>query len=193
MSNKVTGGLPSLSPEKRNDVDTLIEGREKSRASLLRSVSCDLATTAPDGSIDTTNGQAQLGFPLTSGQLRRRLSRCNPNLIFELSKSDSTKYGIYICQNVYDPIAMQSEYKKVFLLGMESGVSPEFSVRHHEEKVVPKEDGEGWEKIKVFVKETRGWRTVLARLLRIGVINEPQIRKNFDFSRDSANWKSLTT
>jgi hypothetical protein len=79
---------------------------------------------------------------------------------------------------------------------MERKLSPEFSVRHSKVEHVPDPDVSGhWQKVQTFVDETRGWRTVLARLLHAKLITEPQINRYFGsfMTRDSKNWQSLTT
>jgi hypothetical protein len=143
------------------------------------------ASDVRDGETDTSVLEAQIGRPLTSLQLEQRLKKCNSSLYFERAIADPTKTGIYQIR----------EGQKFFLLGMEAGYMPEFSVRHVETEKVPDTeiDGATVERRK-FVSETRGWRTVLARLLRNGLVTVGQIEQYFQVSsgRSSQTWQLYT-
>lgn len=180
---KVTAGIPSLTPAKRQAIDTTVRTRAQTEILLSEKLRKDSDTVAPDGGIPTTSAEAQLGRPLFAAQVCERLRRCNSNFYFEVSKHDSTKMGIYILEPA----------GKRHICGMEAGIMPEFSVRHTRYEEVPL-DGE-IKKILTFADETRGWRTVLARLLRARLITEAQVQQHFapTKGRDSKNWQQLTT
>ena len=181
---RMTAGLPGLLPDKRRRLDTVMRTRDTDGRNLQEQYLRDFETTAPDNGRSTTSLEQQLGRPLTSRQVIDRLKRMNPRLHFEPSLSDSTKMGIYL------PV----EGSKRFICGMERGYMPEFSVRHAEEVEIPSPDLDGTKKkVNRIVRETRGWRTVLARLIRAGLVRIPDCERNFNFSHDSANWKGLTT
>ena len=50
-----------------------------------------------------------------------------------------------------------------------------------------------WEEHMEFVGEVRGWRTILARLIRAGIIGQAAAEKEFEVykGRDSKNWQTL--
>jgi hypothetical protein len=189
---KVSAGNPSLLPERRRQIELSLRTRDHDRRNLQIKVANDAASVAPDGDLDTTSLERQLGQPLSSAQIIQRLERCNPDLHFEPSFSDHTKMGIYLIENRPDPVTGKPPWKR-FICGFERGFSPEFSVRHFKTERVPDPDFRGnWQEIKTFDSETRGWRTVLARLIRSGLITEPQVVKYFPLGRDSKNWQVLT-
>lgn len=136
---------------------------ERSRALAKQAEDRAKAAVAPDGGIPTNSLEAQIGRPLDSAAIIKRLKTLNPNLRFEVSISAPDKMGIYL--------------HKQFLFGFERGISPEFSVRHTNE-------------LNQFVGETRGWRTVIARLIMTRHISEGAADKAFGLpSRSSKNWK----
>lgn len=154
-----------------------------------------------DGDQDMTNMAARMGRAIVVADFIRILQRLNPNLIFELSKGDATKYGIYIDNWDVDlktnlPVKTQPR----FITGMESGINlggrinegvmPEFSIMLTEDTIVPV-DHQTIKKIPKFKREIRGWRTVLAALYSEGLLTEPQIEATFKINegRDSANWQ----
>jgi len=193
-SGKVSQGNPALDPERRRRRDIVEKTRALDRESVQSKIRNDETTVASDGGLDTTNAEQQLGAPLSAPEFIRRLKILNSHLIFEVSNGDPTKYGIYIMQWVRDPLLGTHEYEKRFLVGFENGFMPEFSVRHFKIERVPDPDFRGgWRAVKTFAKETRGWRTVLMRLIRLGLIREPEMRMNFRLTRDSRNWQLLTS
>ena len=181
---RVTAGLPSLTPAKRERITRRGASREQSDRLLEGEYRNLASTTAPDAGYDTGDPLQQVGRPLERAELQRRLLRCNRNLHFEISLQDPTKSGIYLLK----PDGKQ------FICGFESGVSPEFSVRHFEKERVPDPQSPGeWRFVRKFVRETRGWRTVLLRLLRMRVVTLPAIEANFapQQGRQSYNWHEL--
>ncbi len=193
--NRVTAGLPGLSPFLRNLKDIREKTRAFSNDCLKEDKQKKEVTTALDGQVDVTNASAQMGRPLSSKQVEQRLSKMNSNLWFETSLRDSTKTGIYVIELSPNVITGNSETHKRFVCGMESAFMPERSVRHYRKKRVPDPDVHGhFQEVKEFTGETRGWRTVLARLLRERLIRKGQIDSFFPMDAgNSANWQALTT
>jgi hypothetical protein len=190
-TGRVTAGLPSLTPGLRGAIFRSRLQREMSRQRLLDHIGRESSTTAPDGAIDTTSPEAQLGIPLSVAEMQKRLLLCNSNFHFEISLHDSTKMGIYILEN------RDGVTSKRFLCGMMNSVMPERSIRVPKQKSVPSpkygEDG-AWQTIGVIDVEIRGWRTVLAMLLRSKLITQAQIEKFWPLSSgQSKNWQKLTT
>jgi hypothetical protein len=175
------------------------EARERAKEIRQRALLQELAnhqvTVAPDDGKDITDRQRQMGRMLTAKQVQDKLKLCNPRLYFEVSKSDSSKLGVYI----EDPNGgYVTLYGKVrFICGMESGISPEFTVIHTCKTQVPDQDALGqavgrelkWKWIDTYLDQTRGWWTVLGRLVAEGIIRMADVEKHFGFpSRDSARW-----
>ena len=126
-----------------------------------------------DAGRDTSNAEAQKGIPLHSQEIIKRLIKINPQLWFEPAKANSKLIGVYLL----DPNA---EGGRRHIMGMESGISPEFSVRHKNP------DG-------TFKNETRGWRTVLGRLIRGKYISKARAEALFGPpNRDSRYWQLFT-
>lgn len=167
--NRVTAGLPSLSPQKRYARDYRGVMRDYQEALIHDAQEKEQAASAPDADHPTTLLEAQVGRPFTGQEIAARLLKLNSNLLFERSLAAPDKMGIYLGA------------RKRFLFGFEYGYSPEFSVRHVDDK------GQ-------FVRETRGWRTVLMRLIRQQLISPGGATRLFGLpSRTSRNWQSLTT
>lgn len=186
---RVTAGLPALTPGLRHAITKARMGRFESDQRLKDHIARESETTSPDGEIDTTSYAQQLGRPFSAAELQRRLKWCNPNLVFEVSLSDVTKTGIYILEN------QDGKTERRFVCGMMSGVSPERSIRVPKSKKIPNPDNEGeWVNVDVISEEIRGWRTVLARLLVSKLITQAQIDRNFPpHDGVSCNWQKLTT
>ena len=180
----MTAGIPSLMPDKRRKWDVVTKTRHTDSQNLRDQIAKDSLTTAPDGDRPVTSLASQLGRPMTSQQVIEKLKKLNSSLHFEVSIADSTKVGIY---------RLSPEGKK-FICGMERGFMPEFSVRHGEDIEIPDPDLRGGSvKARRITRETRGWRTVLARLVRAGLVRLSDVERCFAFGRDSKNWKELTT
>lgn len=178
-NGRMTAGLPGLLPQIRRRKDTTVRTRHIDRLNLQQQYERDFITTAPDGDRTVTSLEAQLGKPMTSQQVIERLKRINSRLHFEISLADPTKMGIYLVGP-----------SKQFICGMERGFMPEFSVRHSEEIEMPSPDLDGTKKkVKRITRETRGWRTVLLRLMKARIITISDVYAHFALSRDSKNWK----
>jgi hypothetical protein len=71
---------------------------------------------------------------------------------------------------------------------------PEFSIMEAEVKLVPDPNAIGGHRPQTtMAKEVRGWRTVLAMLLKKRIITAHDVEKHFQISlgRDSARWQQL--
>lgn len=156
---------------------------------LTSHVSSNILTVADDCGRDTSSLIAQMGRHMTSQELMRRLKLCNPRLHFERSIRYPELFGIYV----------RVDDKLVHVCGMEAGINPEFSVRHKKKMRVPDNDLFGtttpvgevkWKEIETFDDETRGWRTVLLRLLEAKLITRGDVMSHFDWlpSQESQYW-----
>jgi hypothetical protein len=166
---------------------TAQERRERHRNEVRQALREEIKGGLPplDGGISTANALAQLGRPMSSADVIARLKRMNPNLHFEVAIMDRTKMGVYV---------LTGEGKR-FICGMEHGYMPEFSYQHTSPRRTPDPDNPGnWLTVQVISGETRGWRTVLARLLRERLITLPQIERYFNpaYGRSSERWQRAT-
>ena len=193
---RASSAAPSLSAERRFRLDGESVAADRAEAAVMESLEKQEAAVSADGDSDTTDLLKQMGRPMSAAEVTQRLKKMNHNFLFEPSKADPSKLGIYILENRPDPVTGCGSIYKRFVCGMESGYAPEFSVRHCEVEKVPDPHIAGqWNEIKKFTRETRGWRTVLARLIREKLISPGQAEIYFQIpgGRDSRNWQVLTT
>lgn len=171
---RVSAGIPALSPIHRGRVGYQEQQDFKQQVMIAEAEQKKQALAAADGGIPTTVLEAQLGRPMTSAEITKRLLKLNPNLIFERSLADPSTMGIYL------PDALVTGGRK-FLMGFEFGYSPEFTVNG--------EDANG------RYQEKRGWRQIIARLARCGHISLAAAERIFETPRGRAsrNWQTLTT
>lgn len=174
-------------------------------AALVREIESNTVSIRDDNGYDTSSLLEQMGRPLKSEEVQRRLHLCNPRLIFERSIRYPELTGVYI-EKDERTAAGTWEKRKVHLFGMESGILPEFSVLHQTVKRVPNpelvagggkqidRDAVKWKEVPTFLGETRGWRTVLVRLLHLELITRSQVEEHFGWtpSRDSQRWAEMT-
>lgn len=164
------------------------------RAQLLaEEIESNQITVAPDNGVDITNALAQMGRPLTSDAVIAKLKQCNPALRFERSNNFPDLIGIYILDESGRHTINGEKVKH--LMGMEARTMPEFTVVHETTKDIPDPDNKGqWKEVKTYAGQTRGWRTVLVRLLHARLINQGDVDKHFGWtpSRDSERWYNQT-
>lgn len=176
--------------------------RELRQRSLDQEIKSNTLSVSDDAGRDTSCLLAQMGRPLASTEVQRRLHLCNPALIFERSIRYPELTGVYIDKTERNPAGGWTK-RKVHLFGMESGIMPEFSVLHQTTKLVPNpeviagggkeiaRDAVKWKEIPTFSAETRGWRTVLVRLLHLELITRGDVEKYFGWnpSKESQKWQ----
>ena len=138
------------------------------------------AVAGRDGDFLTTDASAQLGRPLTRKVLIERLSKMNPNLVFEQSRNYPEIGAVYVLDptaNLTDPDERCRGRR--FIVGMEwTGLSPEFTTR----KIEPDRWGNPQMKGQI-----RGWRTVLSRLIHERLIGIAAAERVFSIARGRAS------
>lgn len=146
---------------------------------------------------------AQLGRPLAAQEVIRRLKLCNGRLIFEQSIRYPNLTGIYIEKWERNAAGGWTK-RKMHICGMESGIMPEFSVLHKTTKQVANPDLFGtekpvgrdlqWKEVPTFLDQTRGWRTVLLRLMKANLINRWDVEQHFGWNPtyESEKWMRYT-
>lgn len=166
-------------------LDLAARNRQQHDMEVAAQMERDSITVAPDGQVDVTNPQAQMGRAMSSDLFIKKLKKLNPQLHFEVAINDHNLMGVYgPGENEYGTTT------KAFICGMTHGWTPEFSIRLVETRQVPDGRG-GYQEVRMLRKEVRGWRTVLARLIRAGRIGLSAAEKEFEINRgrDSQNWQ----
>lgn len=169
---------------------------------LLKEIWSNSISVKDDAGFDVSNLLAQMGKPMASTEVQRKLKLICPSLDFLPSKADATKVGVYLWKDIKQTTGGFKK-ERVFLFGMESGFMPEFSVLHKAKKQIANPEMFGkdvptrevdWLNVDTFSAETRGWRTVLLRLLHLRIINEADVETHFSWvpSRESAKWATQT-
>lgn len=173
-NERITAGLPSLTPAKRFYLTEQALHRIYQQNLLLEAQKNESYAADPgDGRRTMADWSAQVGIPLQGERIIGRLRRLNSCLYFERSKSDPTKYGVYITTGL-------TENGLQFLCGFEADVNPEFTV------IVQDEKGQ-------FKKFIPGWRRVLMRLIRAKIISKDAADRVFGPpNRESQRWAELT-
>jgi hypothetical protein len=141
------------------------------------------AVSGMDGDYLTTDSSAQLGRPLTRKVLIERLSKLNPNLVFEQSRANPAIGAVYFRDGISNMEDLDHGCRgRRHIVGMEwTGISPEFTTR--------KVEADKWGKPQMK-GQIRGWRTVLARLIKERLITVPDAERVFSIARgrDSQRW-----
>lgn len=178
---------------------------EKRQRQLAEELEKHQVTVEADAGYDISNMMAQIGTPMSAQIVMEKLKKCNPRLYFEVSPWDKSKIGVYLQDEsgvVYvNPRGEVLNLKHI--CGMESGIMPEFTVIHKTKTKVANAELFGkkeavseapWKTVETYLDQTRGWRTVLVRLLHGGFINRGDVEKHFGWtpSRESQRWFDQT-
>jgi hypothetical protein len=191
---KASSAAPGLGAEERQGKE--IQGyhtqfeRDAQRSEWLR----DNIYTAPDGSRPRDVREAGTGLPLTGMEVKRRLLLLNPALIFEDSTHPSR---ICIKRGISDPVLGDTLH---YVCAMERGLMPEFSILNFVEeeyydastRATPEGTGLVKRRIKIDERnpETRGWRTVILRLIKERLISQAGAERVFGLpTKESRNWQ----
>lgn len=131
-----------------------------------------------DGDRDRTNQDSGIGMPIHSSVFIQRLTQLNPSLWFERANADQEKIGIYL---QIPPTDVHPEGLK-YLFAFHDGIMPEF--------VLLRNPGEDGEKAGIL---RQGWRTILARLIRLRLISLEKVEVMFGQpSCQSGHWAVLS-
>jgi hypothetical protein len=179
------------------------EGAAARRAAMLdQEIKSNTISVEDDAGRNSGDILAQLGRPLAAQEVIRRLKLCNGRLIFETSIAYPNLIGVYV-EKWERNLTGGWDKKKMHVCGMESGIMPEFSVLHKTTKRVAnnelfgKEKGTRevpWKEVPTFIDETRGWRTLLLRLLKASLINRHDVEVHFSWTPtyESERWARFT-
>ena len=187
-SNKVVAGSP-LSSVERHTKDRAGYKREYQQA-----LNADANKKAAD-SVRVDNGRprteldASIGIPITAETFMRRLLQLNSSFWFERANADKEKIGIYRLVETSETFPEG----KQFLMGFHDGIMPEFFLQEKDEDRVMNVGGQTevhYGGCKRIIRQ--GYRTILQRLVRAGMINLTAAETLFGQpSYDSAYWALL--
>lgn len=150
---------------------------------------------APDGDADVTNPEIQAGRPLHRSEVMRRLVRLNRNLRYEQALADPEKGGIYVVENRVDPMTGKAPWKR-FVCGIPHERVTEFHIPCTIAQVMPDPDNPANQIIIQRLKGAiPGWRAVLLKLLKEGLVSPAGIDREFHITqgRSSRRWKEAIT
>lgn len=188
-SNQVRAGSP-LTADKRHSRE-----RGGYKRDYQTALSADANKKAKD-SVRVDNGRprdemdASIGIPIMAETFMRRLLQLSDSFWFERANADKEKIGIY---RLCEPDNNYPE-GKVFICGFHDGLMPEFFLQEAEPdrtmviagEVVTYSGG-----CKRIIRQ--GWRSILQRLVRAGMINLTAAEAIFGPpSYESAHWAILT-
>lgn len=173
----------------REETDSFVAAA--AREQLLR----DEATFERDGDSDVSNLLEQMGRPLSAATVISLLLELNPSLIFEQSINYPELTGIYVSGPRQTVSGIVVERRHICGMPTPPAILPEFSVRHYKMEEVPNpKDKYELIETRKFADETRGWRTVLLRLIKERVISPGAAERLFDIpsGRSSRYWQQQT-
>lgn len=187
IGQRVTSAAPSLSPTKRYLIDRQNFSNYKHDKAIAEGFQNLRNNYILDGSVPMDVAEAQVGKPMSSEQMQKRLVSLNPNFVFQVSPADKKKIGIYI-------VDREAKEGRRFIMGMEHGWMPQYTIRKLQwTKRLVKTHPPEYEMIPEYAGETRGWMKVLAVLIRGRYISKAGAERVFGLpSRDSQQWKTLT-
>lgn len=169
---------------------------------LAQEIWSNSITVQDDAGHDVSNLLVQMGRPMRSIEVQDKLKLINANLVFRRNPRYPELTAIYLRKNMRQ-LTGGWKMEEILVCGMESGILPEFSVLHKGKKKVANPELFGknaptreidWAQVDTVVGETRGWRTVLLRLLHHEIITRGDVEKHFGWtpSRDSRKWAEQT-
>lgn len=154
-----------IDPSKKLSLsESLVQKREQTNKALDR--------YRLDDHDDLKNINLRIGSPMLSNEFIGRVEKATKRRIWaENSYRDSSIAGFYTTKNG----------EKTYICSFQKGAMPEFSIIVTDAADLP-------------IKEQRGWRTVLTRLLQSKTITFPEINSAFDIREHLADerWKANT-
>jgi|SRR5215471_2229665 len=192
---KASSASPALTPVERAREERRGYATQFQRDAQREQEKREQSYVLDDGDRPRNVIEAGVGRPLTGAQVRQRLLLLNPALIFE----PSTYPGrVCIKKWINDPVLGETLH---YLCAMEEGLMPEYSILHFIEEeyydatTLATPEGTGLKKTRVKIDEhnpeTRGWRTILVRLIEERLISEAGATRLFGLpSMQSRNWQA---
>jgi hypothetical protein len=193
-SNKVIAGS-ALSSVERHSKDRAGYKREYQQALNAEANRNAADSVRVDNGRPRTDLDASIGIPITAETFMERLKVLKPDFfIFERSNAIKEKWGLYRKVDKDDPKRCYYPEGKEFICGFHDGLMPEFFLETKEEDRIMNIAGETvtyYGGCKEILRQ--GYRTILQRLVRSGMINLTAAETLFGPpSYDSAYWALLT-
>lgn len=189
IANQVRAGSPLTSTERHLREKTGYK-REYQKALATDANAKAANSVRVDNGRPRTELDASIGIPITAETFMRRLLQLNSSFWFERANADKEKIGIYRLVEVSETFPEG----KQFLMGFHDGIMPEFFLQEKEDDRVMTIGGETevhYGGCKRIIRQ--GYRTILQRLVRAGMINLATAETLFGPpSYDSAYWALLT-
>lgn len=148
---------------------------------------------------------ARLGTPMRTEEVQRKLQLCNSRLIFERSIAQPDFIGLYFEKDERTAAGTWAKRKVHLFTFSSSEIMPEKEVAHVAMKKVPNPEfvtasaGQRiereickWIEVPTLVDLTRGWRTVVLRLLKAEILTMADVEKHFGIAINSKNWQQQT-
>lgn len=181
--------------QEHNEKQVTNRTREITQLAMDAKIASEDHMTGMDAGMDMTNPEARWGRRMHVSDVVAMLKTMNPKLVFEVSQHLSTLMGIYIPEWELDPATLGWSYNKRYIMCMENGVMPEFTIVYADQIELPNDDGTT-KRIKQYTAMKRGWRAVLVTLLWEKLITEAQIAQYFRVGRgegqESRIWQEET-
>lgn len=194
MANRSAAVFDSSTQESHARMQVVERTRQISSEALAHNIETGSIQIAPDGRFDVMDNEAQIGIQFKTEDFCKKLRQINTRFFFEVSRNYPDKMGAYMMlPDPYKP--WQTAEEKRFIVGFENGWMPEFTLREWKWQEYPDTDNPvGTMKVREFKDQKRGWRTVLALLLKGGYIKAIDIKNHFPrLWRESQYWHQETT
>lgn len=181
-----------LSPAVVSAVDGILQSRHEQKEQAKTGQAKNYDLLRPDGDMDVTNREAQAGRRILREDFVRRLQKLNPDLRYEQSKNYPKQGGIYFIGNRHDDVAGTTEYSKWFICGIPHTAINEFSIPLTKEAQVASQFMPIMETQRQVDGLERGWRSVLLKLMREGILTPAAIDREFQITkgRSSRKWQA---
>jgi len=167
--------------------------RQQSDA-VRQQINADKASVPATGVV-TTHPEAdigQVGCAMHSTELISKLHKLNPNLHFEVARADANLMGVYRLHP--QAIRPDGEHRE-FITRMQRGIMPEHHmfIPRFEDRPDPNQTGQ-MHSTPTVDDMIWGWRTVLARLIRVQAITQTQVDRYFGVpAGNNPRWQVAVT
>ena len=184
-----------LSPEEIKEGERIEQTRAETTDRLKDDIQRNDALLRPDGDADVRNQEVQAGRRLHRHEIMRRLVKLNPQLRYHQSKNYPDIGGVYFAgyRHGFDNYGIESgspEFGEWFICGMPHEIVNEFSVPLTVKDRILHPDCY-WVNLDRVDGQMRGWRSILLRLLQMGLVSPAGIDKEFEITqgRSSQKWQ----
>lgn len=203
LRQKATSAAPGLSANARAIQDIGEFKKYKQDVNFSEAIQSYRNLDICDNGRTLSNHEAKIGKRLSSTDLEKRLKSLNPNIHVEPAMNYPGILGVYVLGN-FGTLPNGQSFNKKFVCRMDRGWLTEGDISNIKYvrrlvqtdppvwDMVPEVDEDSLGHKDVGLK--RGWRSILATLLKGGYITESGVFRVFGPPTwDSARWQSVTT